>query len=109
MKELNSDQLRPYGSDFVIESCAKEMFTPSEVKDMFELHFHETIKEKNQRTLSVEDRRFLKIMDQGIHKREDGHYKMPLPLKSEDVWLPNNKSQALRCLLQLKKRFKRDS
>ena len=69
IKELNSDQPRLYGNDFVLEFRAKEIFTPSKVKDMFELDFHETIKEKNQQTLSVQDRRFLKIMDQGIHKR----------------------------------------
>ena len=33
---------------------------------------------------------------------------MPLPLRSQDVKLPSNKSLALRRLLTLKARFKRD-
>ena len=58
--------------------------------------------------MSVEDRTSLEVLDKGIHQREDGHYEMPLPLRSLDVKLPNNRSQALRRLSQLKARFKRD-
>ena len=34
---------------------------------------------------------------------------MPLPLRSQNVKLPNNRSQALRRLSQLERRFKRDA
>ena len=57
--------------------------------------------------LSVEDHKFLDILGTGIHKRSDWHYEMPLPLRHEDVKLPNNRSQALRRLSLLKARFKR--
>ena len=72
---------------------------------MFELDFQERCEVKNERLLSVEDQKFLKILGDGIHKRENGHYEMPLPLRSE-VELPNNRSLALKRLFLLKERFK---
>ena len=98
---------------FAMESRAKEIINPAQINEMFERDFHERAEHKNSSTLSVEDRTFLEILDKGIHQREDGHYEMPLPLRSLplrslDVKLPNNRSQALRRLSQLKARFKRD-
>ena len=61
-----------------------------------------------EQALSQEDRRFLKIVTEGIHRREDGHYEMPLPLKDPNVRLPNNKEMALRRLKNLKRRFASD-
>ena len=94
---------------FAVESRAKEIISPAHVKEMFERDFHERAEQKNPSTLSVEDRTFLEILDKGICQREDGHYEMPLPLRSQDVMLPNNRSQALRRLSQLKARFRRDA
>ena len=94
---------------FAVESRAKEIISPAHVKEMFERDFHERAEQKNMSALSVEDRTFLEILDKGICQREDGHYEMPLPLRSQDVMLPNNRSQALRRLSQLKARFRRDA
>lgn len=87
---------------FAMESRAKEIINPAQINEMFERDFHERAEHKNSSTLSVEDRTFLEILDKGIHQREDGHYEMPWPLRSLDVKLPNNRSQALRRLPQLK-------
>ena len=70
---------------FAVETRAKEIISPAHVKEMFERDFHERTELKNLPTLSVEDRIFLEILDKGIHQREDGHYEMPLPLRSQDV------------------------
>ena len=94
-----------YGATFALKSRAKEVFSPSQVREMFELDFQERCKGKNERSLSIEDQRFLKILDQGVHKPEDGHYEMPLPLRFEEMRLPNNRSLALRRLFHLKTRF----
>ena len=98
-----------YGATFALKSHAKEVFSTAQVRDMFELDFQERCKGKNEQSLSVEDQRFLKILDEGVHKREDGHYEMPLPLRSEEIRFPNNRSLALRRLFHLKARFQRDS
>ena len=74
---------------------------------MFELDFQERCDGKNERSLSVEDQKFLKILGDGIHKRENGHYEMPLPLRAE-VELPNNRSLTIKRLFLLKERFKRN-
>ena len=93
------------GSDFVYETCAKEVFTPQEVTRMFEVDFNEV--KGNEKPLSMEDRQFLELLDSGIHKRDDGHYEMPLPLRTE-ARLPNNRPLAHQRLLHLGNRFKKD-
>ena len=95
-------------ASFALETRTKEIISPACVMQMFERDFHERTELNNSQTLSVEDRKFLDILDKGIHQRSDGHYEMPLPLRSQDVKLPNNQSEALRRLSQLKARFKRD-
>ena len=47
---------------------------------MFELDFAEHRSAKKQ-GLCKEDRRFLNIAETGMHRCDDGHYKLPLPLK----------------------------
>ena len=85
------------GLTFVLKSRVKEFFNPAQVNEMFELDFQERCEVKNGRSLSVEDHKFLKILGDGIHKRETGHYEMPLPLRSQ-AELSNNRSLALKCL-----------
>ena len=110
-RELTSTDecARPrYGATFALKSCVKEVFNPAQVNEMFELDFQERCGVKNERSLSIEDQKFLNILGQGIHMREDRHYEMPLPQCSEEVELPNNCSLALKRLFLLKEHFKRD-
>ena len=46
--------------------------------------------------LSLEDRQFFKIMDDGLVKDEDGRWKAPLPFKPPRPRLKNNRLQALK-------------
>lgn len=50
----------------------------------------------NDVSLSVEDRKFLNLMEEKIHKNSSGNWEMPLPFRREDISMPNNKSQALQ-------------
>nr|XP_026695432.1 uncharacterized protein LOC104265820 [Ciona intestinalis] len=59
--------------------------------------------------MSIDDRKFIDIITRNIEQRSDGHYEMPLPLKSREVRLPNNKGLAIKRLSQLKRRFQRCS
>ena len=88
------------------QTSVKEIISPSEVTRMMELDFSER---SNELPYSQEDYKFLNIMKQGISHREDGHYQMPLPFKTTDPQLPNNKALAERRLVQLKRRFMNDS
>ena len=80
------------------------MINPSALNQLFELDFteHKSISKYGP---SKEDRKFLEIVEQGVHRCEDGHYELPLPLKSGRINFPNNKNAALCQLTQLKRRF----
>ena len=86
---------------FVFRTQVKEV-SPLQVTKMFEIDFNER---QTEEVASQDDRRFIKKMKDGIHRRDDGHFEMPLPLKTDDVQLPNNRPVALRRLNQLKKKM----
>ena len=92
---------------FALKTQVKEVLSPLQMSKMFTLDFNERVTE--EKSLSFEDRRFLTIVQEGIHQREDGHYEMPLPLKNNDAELPNNKELALSRLMRLKQRLKSDT
>lgn len=50
--------------------------------------------------MSIEDRRFLKIVD--------GHHSLKLPFRKDDAALPNNRCIAEQCLQSLKRKFNRN-
>jgi hypothetical protein len=61
----------------------------------------------NEVSLSIEDRKFLEIMEKKIHRNGTGHWEMPLPFRQTDTVLPNNRSQAVHRLNGLIKTLKR--
>ena len=103
--EIGNEELPSHG--FVVETLFKEIISPEAVKRMFKRDFNE-VKYVAQQTLSMDDRRFMAKVKQGITHRSDGHYELPLPLRNESLALPNNEKLAVHCLQQLKLRFQRD-
>ena len=89
---------------FILEDKTKEVINPSYVKQMLEMDFAEA-KDLTHQGPSKEDRRFLNIAETHIHRRDDGHYELPLPLKESFKGLPNNREDAVRRMHHLKKRF----
>ena len=57
--------------------------------------------------LSIEDRRFMEILEKGIHKNKLGNWEMPLPFCSQNVSMPNNRGYAVKHLNRLLRTFKR--
>ncbi|XP_068692637.1 uncharacterized protein [Montipora foliosa] len=96
------------GHDFAIEDKVKEIIVPLALNKMFELDFHERFDEKS-RQYSQEDKKFLKIVHQGIRRTDDNHYEIPLPFRSDDVCFPNNREQVLQRACWLKRKFTRNS
>ena len=91
-------------------SCAKYF----KVKESHERPFNEnqddvyhTTPEGNDVALSREDRQFLKIVEEGLHKNALGDWEMPLPFRTEDVVMSNNREQALNRFNGLLRTFKR--
>ena len=99
--EIGSDI--PTNLNFIPKIQTKEEINPCAVKTMFEADFSE--RHSITQVFFREDRKFLAIVKDGIHHREDGDYEMPLPLKQPTPNLPNNREVTHRRLNQLKRRF----
>ena len=91
---------------FTLETKAKEIINPFQIKEVFEMDFSE--KSVDNDKLSQDDKTFLQRMEQGIHQRTDGHYEMPLPFREGPPHLPNNKPFAICRLQRPAQRFERD-
>lgn len=79
--------------------------TPIMIQKMFDIDFNER---KLEEKLSFDDRLFIDKVSKGIQKRDDGHLEMPLPIKNNEIRLPNNRTMALKRLSYLKTRLMRD-
>ncbi|XP_028298181.1 uncharacterized protein LOC114460481 isoform X2 [Gouania willdenowi] len=90
---------------YVCKTQVKEVTFPDIIKAL-ESDFSERAVEET--SISQEDLRFLTKLQQGIKQKQDGHYEMPLPFKSDRPNLPNNKSSAMQRLSSLERRFKKD-
>ena len=93
-------------SRFAFTTKAKEIVDPEKVLRMLETDFVET--STKSKPYSIEDERFLRILGDGVKKRPDGHYEMPLPLRSNNVSLSNNCQLAVKRWNQLNARFKKN-
>ena len=58
-------------------------------------------RDDNKLGTSVEERRFLEIMKEGMIKDESGSWMAPLPLRKEIVRLPDNRENALKSTRRL--------
>ena len=76
--------------------------------DYSEIHHSRKIHGAEQAE-SIEDKRFREMLTMGLHKNTNGNWEAPLPFKSDDLSLPNNKGHCLRRLLSLKRRLLNNS
>ena len=94
---------------FAIETEAKDMGIEQMLHKMYSADFIDqsssALKESNCE-MSVEDRRFMEIMNRECAR--EGKHKLPLPLRDQDQEFPNNRKMAELRLHNLKKRFKHD-
>lgn len=61
--------------NFSFATKSKEMIQPQKVLDVLELDFAE--KQTEHKLYSIEDERFMQILENSIQQLPDGHYKMP--------------------------------
>ncbi|XP_048586639.1 uncharacterized protein LOC125568412 [Nematostella vectensis] len=66
-----------------------------------------TTKDDDVTSLSIDDQRFLEIMEKGIHKNSSGNWEMPLPFRDSNPEMPNNPAQAMSRLQNLTRSFAR--
>ncbi|XP_063969426.1 uncharacterized protein LOC135157513 [Lytechinus pictus] len=91
---------------FAFASKAKEILDTEKMIRILEQDFRDS--GSNGAPYSVEEKRFLEILEGGIRRRDDGHYEMPLPLKAPKVSLPFNRPLALKRWNQLSGRLRRN-
>lgn len=108
-KPEDTPRLAINGKDFEMVPCKNhikvtEKFTEgNRVSD--DIFYSST--DDNEVDLSFDDRKFLKIMEKGIRKNENGNWEMPLPFRQDAIVMPNNRSQAVTRLNGLIKTLKR--
>ena len=90
---------------FTYRTQVKEI-QPNEIRHMFELDFHER---RTDEKISIEDRRFLKLVKEGTYQNDNGHFVIPLPFKKDNVTLPNNRGLAVKRLVGLKAKLRHDA
>ena len=93
-------------------SPSKDTTSPKELREMMQLDYSELHYSRNirgtEQTESAEDRRFKEILTEGIHKNVQGNWEMPLPFKTDEINLPNNRQYCVKRLLNLKKKMQKD-
>ena len=90
---------------FSCNNRVKEVISPRAVAQMFELDFKEI--SSTELAPSQEDKRFMKILQDGLRKTDDNRFELPLPFKHQGVQLPNNRPMAMKRLAQLKSRLQK--
>ena len=81
----------------------KESFIQGKFEDGLGSKVYERTKLDNRPGLSVEDRKFIKIMDAEMEKNESGSWVAPLPFRKEVTYLPSSREEALNRLKSTRK------
>ena len=75
----------------------KGQFINERFEDSLRTNVFVRTRDDNKPGTSIEDRKFLKIMDEGMVKdQESGSWSAPLPLREETQHLPDNRENALK-------------
>lgn len=90
---------------FVCRTQVKEV-TPLDVIKALEADFAEHTTDDNP--VSQEDILFMSKVNKGIRQKDNGHYELPLPFKTDNPNLPNNKLYAECRLSSLECRLRKD-
>lgn len=91
---------------FAYGTKVKEIFDSEKVLRALESDFQE--KSPYRQPYSVDDQSFMSILENGTTRRQDGHYEMPLPLKTSNLSMPDNRRLAEKRWLQLQARFRKN-
>ncbi|KAL6481772.1 hypothetical protein MHYP_G00098520 [Metynnis hypsauchen] len=90
---------------FVCKTHVKEII-PTDIIKALESDFIDHTSDNNP--VSQEDLLFLSKVKEGIRHKEDEHYELPLPFKTDEPNLPDNKQCAVHRLTSLERRLRRN-
>ena len=66
----------------------------------------EFVEENSEKNMSMNEKKFLAIMESSV-KIERNHYVLPLPFKKKEVNMPNNRVQAEKRCISIKRKMLR--
>lgn len=95
-----TSEFNPCPNKFEIKDVPKAKEDPNDI--------YHTTPYDDEAAMSIEDRRFLNIMDTSIHKNQEGNWETPLPFRSDNTILPNNRDVAVSRLNNLMRSFRRN-
>lgn len=90
---------------FVCKTQVREI-NPTDIIKVLESDFADHTADDNP--VSQEDLLFLFKVKESIRQKEDGHYELPLPFKTDKPNLPDNKRCAVHRLTSLERRLRRN-
>lgn len=90
---------------FVCRTQVKEI-NPTDVLKALEYDFTDHATDDN--SVSQEDLLFLSQVKEGMCQKEDSHYELPLPFRSDKPHLPDNKQCAVHRLASLERRLRKN-
>ena len=102
---VDSSTETPSRHHLTLSSKVNDVSITQRLEDMYQLDFPEENAEKI--ALSNEDERFLRIMKSSVSKVA-GHYQLPLPFRSENPFMPNNRVLALKRLMTTQRKMQKD-
>ena len=110
-KDVISPRLAPH--HFGVEKSIKDI----SLEEMFKMMYSNDLNEHDATVadsitnsvdeISIKDKKFLDIVEKNSSKK-DNHYVVPLPFKNDRLVMPNNRGEAFKRLMFLKRRFLKD-
>ena len=91
------------GSQIVMQKQFKGVVSPADCLRILESDFSD--RTRNEESSSLEERTFLRTMEEGILVDSSGHYSMPLPFNRKKEKLFNNKTLVLDRAMSLKRKL----
>ena len=95
------------GSQIVIQKRITEIVSPAECLKVMESDFSDRI--CNEESSSLDERAFLRAMEEGLSVDSSGHYSMPLPFNREKGRLFNNRGLVINRAMSLKRKLMKDA
>lgn len=92
--------------EFVLKNQLNDVSIADKLKAMYLNDFNEC--ESERRSLSVEDKKFVEIMEQE-GRLVGNHHELPLPLRNPNPELPDNTDMVVKRLRSVEKRMLKDS
>eukprot|EP00079_Xenopus_tropicalis_P036616 XP_017950387.1 PREDICTED: uncharacterized protein LOC101733460 [Xenopus tropicalis] len=111
LRSGRTTHFRPCPHHFEVKENTKDMIpatsvTPTSCDDSFGITVFHTTNDDNKIAPSIEDKEFIRIMDNEFFKDNSNSWVAPLPFRTTRTKLPNNREQAISRFASLQRTLK---